>query len=333
MRRLIVCLILLLAGPAVWAADPLPYAAYAAFVRQLHQHWYVPRSAEFAEQSRRLAAVLQGDCADTAALRTQWLQTVGSWERFSAVRGGALLARRSPREIDFMPTRPEAIAKAIRRAPADAAAMDQIGSPAKGLPALEWLLWAGATPLDAASCRYAQQAAAAVAAEAQLLQRAYELALARGWDDGEAEYAMYEFLNLWDAGLQKLWWEELDRPLQKAAPNRPALFSRALSGHSLTGWRGQWLGLRQLALGVEAGGPSISAYLRANGQPEAADKLQQQVLEVDRAMAALELPANVAQAAQARATVSALKALQQFAEGEMATALHFVISFFDEDGD
>lgn len=330
MGRFVVCLLVLLAGPPARAADGLPYAAYITFVRELYQHWYVPRSAEFAAQSGSLAALLQGDCADGSALRTQWLQTVASWERFSAVRGGALLARRSPREIDFMPPRPEAIAKAIRRAPADARAMDQIGSPAKGLPALEWLLWAGAPDSDAAVCRYAQQAAAAVAAEAQLLQQAYEVALAHDWDDSEAEYAMYEFFNLWDAGLQKLWWEELDRPMQKSASGQPAQFTRGFSGHSLAGWREQWQGLRQLALGEGGESPSITSFLRNSGQQDAADRLGQRVLEVDRAMAALALPAD---GRQMRGAVSALKALQQFAEGEMATALHFVISFFDEDGD
>lgn len=315
------------------AAEALPYAAYQGFVREIHARWYVPQSHAFVAAAERLARAMGQLCEGDEGLaraRAQWLETVAGWEQFSAVRGGALLARRSPREIDFMPTRPEAIARAIAAAPADAKAMDEIGSPAKGLPALEWLMWRRPT-LDGPACRYAQQVAAAVLAEARLLQRAYVKTLSDDWDESAAEYAMYEFLNLWASGLQKLWWEELDRPLQKAGGGRGPVWSRSASGHSRAGWLQQWAGLRRLAVGPA---PSLQQYLLAQGQPEAAAHLQQQVVAADAALAgvggALDTPAG---RAQISAAIQALRGLQEFAEGEMATALHFVISFFDEDGD
>lgn len=336
-RRILWTLLWLCAAGPTLADEPLPhglpYGAYQGFVRELHTHWYLPQSRDFAAASATLQDAMGGLCEGEAGLqraRAQWLATTAQWELFSAVRGGALLARRSPREIDFMPTRPEAIGRAIAAVPADAKALDEIGSPAKGLPALEWLLWRGPQP-DAASCRYALLAAAAVAAEAGLLQRAYEKALADDWDPPAAEYAMYEFLNLWAAGLQKLWWEELERPLQKAGAGRVPAWSRAASGHSREGWLRQWAGLRRLAVGPA---PSLRLYLLSRGQSEAAARLQQRVATVDTALAgigaALDAPAAHA---QIHAAIQALQALQQFAEGEMATALHFVISFFDEDGD
>lgn len=323
------------AWPAL-AEEPLPYAAYQSFVRELYAHWYLPQSRDFMATSEALQRAMDGLCEGEAGLqraRAQWLTTVAQWERFSAVRGGALLARRSPREIDFMPTRPEAIARAIAAAPADLRALDEIGSPAKGLPALEWLLWRR-PQLDAGTCAYARQVTAAVRAEAGLLLKAYEKSLADDWDESAAEYAMYEFLNLWASGLQKLWWEELDRPLQKAGTSRAPLWSRAASGHSRAGWLQQWAGLSRLAVGPA---PSLRHYLLAQGQPEAAANLQQQVAAVEVALARLDGLDGALDGSAGRAGIKAallaLQGLQQFAEGEMATALHFVISFFDEDGD
>lgn len=314
------------------AAEPLPYAAYQAFVRQIYDKWYLPQSREFAVQAQRLAEATSacGDGARIQDAKDQWLATVSQWEHFSVVRGGALLARRSPRDIDFMPTRPEAIRRAIASAPRDVQALDEIGSPAKGLPALEWLLWRhpGQTAED---CRYRSLVAKAVTAEARVLVQAYEKALADGWDESAAEYAMYEFLNLWASGLQKLWWEEMERPQQKAVGQSGAVWTRSSSGHTRAGWLRQWAGLRRLAVGPA---PSIRQYLRSQGQSTAADRLELKVAAADAALLAVGPALDAPEGReQLQAAIASLRGLQEFAEGEMAAAMQFVISFFDEDGD
>lgn len=314
------------------AAEPLAYAAYQAFVRQLYAQWYLPRSGEFAVQAERLviATSVCGDGAPIQGARNQWLETVSDWEYFSVVRGGALFARRSPRDIDFMPTRPDAIQRAVATDPQTLGALDEIGSPAKGLPALEWLLWRQSDPTKA-HCSYQALVARAVAAEAGLLVHAYEKALGDGWDESAAEYAMYEFLNLWASGLQKLWWEDMERPLQKSVGRNGAAWSRAASGHTRDGWLRQWAGLRRLAVGPA---PSIQQYLLTQGQAKAADRLQQEVTASDTALAALGPALDTPDGRrQIQAAIKSLQGLQSFAEGEMAAALQFVISFFDEDGD
>jgi len=333
-------------GVAVAGAQP-PAAsqADAAFVRNIYAKWYVPRAAEFAEHAPRLAASLDGLCqSDSAgaaqameAARAQWTRTVQAWETLSAVRGGALLARRSPREIDFTPTRPAAIQRAVRSAPADSRAMERVGSPAKGLPALEWLLWTQPVRPQSPECRYAYRVAGEIEAESLALQQAYGLALQQGWDAQEVEYAIYEFLNLFDAGIQKLWWEDMNRPQQRAATGaRAASFPRSASGTTVQMWLRHWEALRRLAIADMAAPESLSlqAYLVTKDHPDEAGRMPALVAEVDRAMADLREAKDEALLNRriGQATAS-LKALQQFVEQDMAHALQFIISFFDEDGD
>lgn len=331
-------------APAWAAPADQPFEAYAHFVRGIYAQWYVPGADDFAMQSQALVGPLQQLCAADAATepealvraQQQWLRTVSTWEYFSAVRGGALLARRSPRSLDFMPTRPEAIAEAVRTVAPDATTLETISAPAKGLPALEWLLWPGKLRAHTPACHYAEQLGSDILAEARALQSAYTAALQAGWDDQEAEYAMYEFLNLWNGALQKLWREDIDRTLQKINTGRFATFNRSASGHAAQAWAIHWQALRSLAIGSAAAtqAPSVHGYLLANDHAPQAVLLQHAVAEVDHAMERLLASRDPAAASvPQRQLITALKELQHFAEKDLGPALQFTISFFDEDGD
>jgi len=342
LKRRVAGWILVWVAEAAVAAPQVPVSDVdRSFVRAVYTRWYEPGADEFTGEAARLTAAVRSLCeappsaeaAALAAAQRQWRTTVDAWERFSAVRGGALLARRSPREIDFMPTRPESIQKAVLSAPADRKAMERIGTPAKGLPALEWLLWVQPARSGSPACRYAVRAAVEVGDEGEALRAAYALAVQHGWDDQELEYAVYEFLNLFDAGVQKLWWEDMDRPQQKVATGaRSVSFSRGASGATVAAWLAHWRALRQLAVGE--GDASLRAYLVAKGHAETADQLLPLVARVDRAMAALgTAQGEPAVNAAVGDAVIQLKAFQHFIENDMADALQFIISFFDEDGD
>src|SRR5690606_34565165 len=113
-----------------------------------------------------------------------WLATADSWERLEAVSVGPTLERRSARRIDFRPARPRSIRAAINahgkgRTPPSARALERVGAPAKGLPALEWLLWDPAVPTHAAGCRYAIGLAQDVQREADALAEAHAEAATR----------------------------------------------------------------------------------------------------------------------------------------------------------
>jgi predicted lipoprotein len=127
----------------------VPFYTAGDFMRGVYRFWYAPQAAAFAEQAGGLPTAISAVCdadAGTAAARLEqarerWKASALAWDRLSGVQIGPLVQRRSARQIDFTPTRPELIKRAIQAAPQDATAMESIGTPAKGLPALEWLLW------------------------------------------------------------------------------------------------------------------------------------------------------------------------------------------------
>jgi len=204
---------LALAGTAI-ADKPAPTGNFSVAV---HHAWSAPRAAHFASTSRQLAPAIQAVC-DAAPpqaapamqqARQHWLATLTEWERLSAVAFGPVLERRSQRQIDFTPTRPRLIEKAVKAAPATAAEMELIGTPAKGLPALEWLLWVKPIQPGSAECRYAVQVAAEIEREAAALAAATPASV-------DAQAALSELVNQWIGGLERLRWANLEMPARVA---------------------------------------------------------------------------------------------------------------------
>ena len=164
------------AAPA-WQREAVPFYDTVHALQGIYGHWALPRAKDFDQSARALApavaALCQAPASDSktalAAARTAWQATARAWEQLTAVSIGPVIARRSQRAIDFTPTRPALIEKAIVTQPQGAKAFERIGTPAKGLPALEWLLWiqpaAPATP----ACAFAQEVAKDVEREALLL--------------------------------------------------------------------------------------------------------------------------------------------------------------------
>ena len=286
---------------------------------------YAADAEAFAQASARLPPAIQALCEapeanGAAALgraREHWLATLASWERFSAVAIGPLLTRRSQRQIDFRPTRPRLIEKAVRTAPADAVALERIGTPAKGLPALEWLLWVKPARAASPACGYARLLAEEIEREAAALAAA-PLALEPG-----------ELLNQWIGGLERLRWSNMELPARVAlsgggqtAPD----FPRRASGASAASWAAQWASLRDWAT---VGGGSLESALRQRGQGETADALARAVAAADTALRGLggdETPRLLAAA-------TVLAELKRLAENAVAPALGVSIGFSDSDGD
>jgi predicted lipoprotein len=357
------------ASQADWARLAVPAYEPAHLLRGLHEHWTAPRAAELAAQAQALVPALQRLCdakpaqaadtpgaspgaqsaqsADTAAgrLRTareHWRTTTTAWERLAAVALGPVVERRSIRQLDFTPTRPASIEKAIAAAPRGAEAMERVGTPAKGLPALEWLLWAQPMPPGSPSCRYAVEVAAVLAHEAAELQAAFQTLAERpieGWDAAATEAAMTEFLNQWVGGIERLRWAQIEKPLRAHAGSAAAAradLPRATSGSTATSWAAHWQGLRALAVfeGDAAPAPGaglvpIETYLRGRGQNALADRLRGAVQQVDRALQGTTPDAAPAMTETARQ----LAALKHLAEADVAPALDVSIGFSDADGD
>lgn len=160
----------------------------------LHQYWTLPRSDDFAHEAQALPVAVktlcdaappaaQAQAQAQAVARGQWQATTHAWERLSAVAVGPLITRRSQRQIDFSPTRPGLIERAIKSAPVGPQAMELVGSPGKGLPALEWLLWTRPVAPGSAACRYAVEVAHDIAREALALQQDFKTLAATDWQN------------------------------------------------------------------------------------------------------------------------------------------------------
>jgi len=102
---------------------------------------------DFEARASALVQAAQSHCAGQgtlAGLRQQWLHTLQAWQALATPAVGPLVSRRSQRQIDFWPARPNLLSQAVQKAPQSLADLDRIGTPAKGFPALELLLWNGA---------------------------------------------------------------------------------------------------------------------------------------------------------------------------------------------
>ncbi len=315
------------------ATGPEPASALA--VQQLYQIWAVPQANLLMQQSTQLQAALQDLCTtpDASAARLQaarqrWSGTLAAWEGLAAVAIGPVLSRRSQRQIDFNPTRPRLIVQAIQKAPADLAALEWIGTPAKGLPALEWLLWVEPVQAQTPACRYAGLLAAEIRVEADALHTALQTLAATPPDPVGTATALSEWVNQWVGGLERLRWQQLEMPVRVARTAVPATapeWPRAASQVTVRAWLAQWDSLRTLATGPVGLGPLLDKL----GHAAQATALNKAVAGADTRMQAL----RTTDADQVLAAAAALAMLKHCVENEVAPALGVNIGFSDADGD
>jgi predicted lipoprotein len=320
-----------LLGASLFALTNAVFAANlgANFAESLHSEWSLPRATDLVAASSQLAPAIQALCtaqpveADAVLRRARenWQATLIAWERLSAVNFGPVLERRSQRQIDFTPTRPRLIEKAVKSAPANAADMELIGTPAKGFPALEWLLWVKPMQPASAECRYALQVAAEIAREAAALHAAPAPSL----DDANA---LSEWVNQWLGGLERLRWANMEMPARVALTSSgraQAEFPRGISGTSAASWAAQWDALKRLAVGPV----SLESVLRQRGQGAIADTFAQAIHLADAELQGLA-PTDTS---RILATAKQLAALKRLVENAVAPALGVNIGFSDADGD
>ncbi len=344
---------LVLGGP-LWAQGgrsrrDVPAYAPADIVHGLHAFWSVPRAEAFTVRTQALFEALRAlDAlapsgaasarAELEAARVAWIVAMLAWERLSAVGLGPLVERRVARRIDFAPARPSLIEHAIQTQPQGPAAMERIGTPAKGLPALEWLLWVRPETLapGSAASRYAVEAAAALLREAQALQTGFQdLATRTLSDTGEAAAGLGEFVNQWVGGLERLRWAHMEKPLRARGTELP----RAASGQTVDSWSAQWTALRALAVWDPEEGPMPSPghglvplenCLRARRLTAHADALVQHVGLVTRRLQAVRGTPTLA---RVQGATQAMAVLRRWAETRLAPALDVSLQFSDADGD
>lgn len=341
-----------LAGGAMLAPWPMRAAFAQADWRQVAVPAYGPRDlvAGFwrghalprARAWQRACAVLVEACGPAGgddAARSAWRETALAWAALSAVTAGPLLARRSARRVDFHPVRVPLLQRAIAQAPSGAAAMERIGSPAKGLAALEWLLWSADAPRDAAARAYRLELAHDLRREADAVVSELEATASAEPDDEAIVAAFAEILNQWIGGLEQLRLPRLLRPVEEAVARgaRAPVATRPLARLDAAERAARWQALSALALFDGAVAPAIGSgalvpfesLLRGRGLNPLADRLRASTIA---AGAAVEAAGGDASAAMRRAA-QAVGALERLAEAEIAPALDVRIGFSDADGD
>lgn len=336
-----------------WQRNAVPFYDTVHALQGIYGHWTLPRAQDFDRNARALvpavAALCQAPAADgKAALesaRTAWQATTRAWEQLAAVSVGPVIARRSQRAIDFTPTRPALIEKAIAAQPQGARAFERIGTPAKGLPALEWLLWTRPAQPGSPACSYAHEVAQDVARESGVLEKAFSEAAGTDWgaEDKQAQstQAISEFVNQWVGGIERLRWAQMDKPLRAAQGTRKPDYPRTASGGTLAAWAATWGGLRSVTTlpagaDIPAAGEALvplEMYLRGKGLNPLADRLRQATDKVDASMAQVQKSGLQNGKAAIQQTAKDLAALKYLAESEVAPALQVSIGFSDADGD
>ena len=346
------------AAPPTWQREAVPFYDTVHALQGIYSHWALPRAQVFQGNAQALTQAVAALCsnpntrANTAhvtkapldAARNAWLGTTRAWEELSAIAIGPVIARRTQRAIDFAPTRPALIEKAIQAQPQGAQAFERIGTPAKGLPALEWLLWTRPAQPGTPACNYAHEVALDVAREASAVAADFARAAASDWGAEEQQeqstQAMSEFVNQWVGGIERLRWAHMEKPLRAAQGSKPPDYPRSASQDTLAAWAATWKGLSTVTQQpTQAPTPApgealvpLETYLRGKGLNPLADKLHQAAQKVDASMAQVQ-KAGVKGKPAIQQAARDLAALKFLAESEVAPALQVSIGFSDADGD
>lgn len=315
------------------------FAQAAAVDNTLH-------AQSFALAAAQLQSALGGYCDGAStrsraskSVQTEWRATVSAWDQLAALAVGPLVERRSARAIDFMPARPDTLARAVAAAPRGEAAMERIGAPAKGFDALELLLWPDPPRAGSPACDYALEVAAFMARESVSLAEGFAKETDAMQDDERAGLRFSQLLNQWVGGIEQLRWAFMRKPVEAAASRKQApQYPRRISQQTRAMWRDRWStlqayavqGTRPLPAANQAGAViAFETWLRSRGLSPLADKLASATQRADRAM----------QAARPQSTPSVLAAsaalgeITKLVQTDIALALGVSLGFSDADGD
>lgn len=328
-----------------WRTSAVPFYTVEQYAQASARDSLI-RAEHWQSAAEQLQTALQQWCAGGArnaqratTLQADWRASTVAWDGLDSIALGPLVERRSARSVDFMPTRPAMLERALKNPPKDAAAMERIGAPAKGFEALEWLLWPQVPDSGTPRCDYAVAVAAHQLRESRALVAAFG-ALAQSEPDPEhAKAAFSQAVNQWVGGVEQLRWAFMRKPLDVAATRgQPAVFPRARSHQTADSWAARWNTLRAYAvLGEHAtpqrlGGGQLIAFetwLRSRGANGLADKLVQATTDATQAIAS----ARTDEPGSVQAASNALGQLTWLMQSELAPKMDVQMGFSDADGD
>lgn len=319
-----------------------PYYDASEVLNSTVTHHYAKDTAALLAQLDQLdnstTKYCQGDLP-IDALKTQYSKTYLVWLELSAVVMGPMLQNNTVRQIDFRPLRVNLLERAIKKQPQGAEAMALVGSPAKGFPAIEYLLGQPGFKAASPQCNYAQEVVKDMTRTVADLN--WQPAKPNSEEDADSLKAdMQLYFNQLVGATHNLAWERMEKPLLKnrddtakgGAPDWPY----AELGLTENAWKAQWQGIADLLVVSSQTVPNadqqvvpLEAYLRGLGKIGLADTL----LVHSNAVTAAVKANDVSKPASVEQSVKASKALKGFLETEVAKGLNVSIQFSSSDGD
>lgn len=337
------------APPSVTAVA-FPFYNATQVLEGLHNHHLQPQAQHWHTQAQAMTLAMTQHChgqTDLTAVRQAWLNSLQAWQRVGTPAIGPVLQRRTQREIDFWPVRPTLLAKGLAKQPQSVADLRTIGTPAKGYPALEQLLQHADQRLPAPECHYATLLAQAIENEANAVLQSTNTQPPYHWAEQpeRTAEAFAEWINQWLAGLERLRWAYIEKPLrvhQSAGRNHhmSVEFARQTPTANLADWRAQWHSLYHQARLVPEQrqqppqpGQSliaIEALLIGKGHLAMAQRWAQALDQVEHRMADLTPSSGTR---NWLATAEAMQVVVTLYQNEVASALDVPLGFSDADGD
>jgi predicted lipoprotein len=315
---------------------------------------FAPAHARLQVEAAALAAATAlrceiGDGGRAQAAKQAWWATRAEWSLTAAFAFGPVLEQMQAGPLDFWPARTDTIEAKILEAPAviDAAWIDGLGTSAKGLPALEYLLFTVQPPPSSPSCAYATALAADIARRCAELASGWEAHAAdlRGAGAAGSAYASEQagldaVVNATIENLYRMVKDKLDRPLGNLTGGEPdplALESR-FSGTARDDLEANLRGFATVYLGADGepgGEPGLGALIAAR-DPDLDRRILAQHVVARDALAAVPLPFAAAltdhrdDVQRARDEIDALRRLIKL---DVASLLGVTLSLSDNDGD
>lgn len=330
----------------------------ADFRQRLLEDWgvyvAVPAYTRFEAGAASLKSASEALCAaptDAAldAAKDAWHSARGPWKEMEVFAFGPYRDEplRLQPKIDFWPLRPDSVDAVLTGdGGVDATAIANLGAAAKGLPAIEYLLWsADAGAFVDRRCAYLQ------GLTADLAIRATEMRAA--WDPAEGDYAgalarsgrggayeslqegFAEVVNRMGHTIENIRFEKLGKPVGlDGGPVQADKVESGPSGRSIQDVHDNLTGIEALYRGA-GDGIGLRDYLAFRSRSYDAE-FDARLSAARAALDAIDGPLSSAidtDADTVLAAIEALGALQLLIQVDMANALSVNLAFNDADGD
>lgn len=294
-----------------------------------------PAWLAFEVAADRLGKAISQQCrkasSDLGKTKPTFHEVLVAFEHAAVINQGPMFETKVTRWVNFQPVRAALIEKTGQRE--GAIDIDKVGAPAKGLPALEWLLFnpEASTLPEKRRCEYAQ------AIVVDLQTRALATVTSGKREEPTAQVAYNQILG----GLETFYWDSLKKPLTKVkAGDGDSAFLWTEAGFSTQAIKAAWLGLRPYLVidhdglaDPEAEPLPLGQFLKGLGKLDEADTLRAHVLAMDNQVAKLIDKPAAEQAEQIEMAEDAFDDLLKWYKHDASKAMRVSVGFSSADGD